>query len=106
MTITQDIERQWWSVGEVADILGVAESCVRYWSQEFNVDRHRSLANHRRFVLQEITKLQVIKFLLHEEKYTVEGCKSKLKLLTWPIPVDKWEQEVRSQLGRIMIKAN
>jgi len=84
----------------------VAESCVRYWSEEFELRFHRGKNNHRRFVLQDITKLRVIKFLLHEEKYTVEGCKSKLKLLKWPMPAYRWEQEVRSQLSRIVAQEN
>ena len=102
MTITQDIEKQYWTIGEVAEILQLAESCIRFWCQEFGVGVKRSQANHRRFMLHEITKLHVIKFLLHTEKYSVEGCKSKLKLLKWPMPASRWEQELRNQLARII----
>lgn len=102
MTITQDIEKQYWTMGEVADILGVAESCVRYWDKEFEIVHKRSQANHRRFTLNEITKFKVVQFLLHTEKYTVEGSKSKLKLLKWPMPANRWEEVVRVQLARIV----
>ncbi len=102
MTITQDIEKQYWSIGEVAEMLGVAESCVRYWCQEFELAAKRSSTNHRKFVLQEITKLHVIQFLMHKEMYSIEGAKSKLKLMKWPMPASRWEQEVRTQLARIV----
>lgn len=102
MTITDDIQKQYWTIGEVADILGVAESCVRYWCKEFGVGKYRSKTNHRRFTIQDIVKLQAVQFLLHSEGHTIEGCKSKLNLIKWPLPAARWEEALRVQLARIV----
>lgn len=101
MTITHDIEKQYWTIGEVAEQLQIAESNVRFWCDEFGIELHRK-NNHRKFTLANITKLQVIKILLHEQKFTVEGAKEKLSLLKFPMTAARINQEVRLQLARII----
>lgn len=98
----EEIVRQYWTISEVEQMLRESQSCIRFWCKTFDVGLKRSQSNHYRFMLHEITKLMVIKFLVHIEKYTIEGAKSKLKLLRWPVQADRWEQEVRNQLGRIV----
>ncbi len=94
--------KQYWTIGEVAEQLELAESNIRFWCAEFELSAHRSKTNHRRFTLSDITKLKVIKILVHDQKFTNEGAKEKLAKLKFPMSVTRIEQEVKLQLSRII----
>jgi len=104
MNITQEgeIQKQYWAIGKIAEELELPESCIRFWCDEFELHAHRSDNNHRRFTLADISKLSVIKYLLHTEEYTVAGAKKKLASFKWPINASRVEEEVRRQLVRIL----
>jgi len=104
MNITQEgeIQKQYWPIRKIAEELELPESCIRYWCQEFDIGLHRSSSNHRQFTLGDFTKLAVVKYLLHEQKYSVSGAKEKLIKFKWPISASRVEEEVRRQLIRIL----
>jgi DNA-binding transcriptional MerR regulator len=104
MNITQEgeIQKQYWTIGEVAEQLELAESNIRFWCDEFGLNVHRSKTKHRKFSLSDITKLHVIRILLHEQKFTVEGAKEKLSMLKFPMSMARINQEVRIQLSKII----
>ena len=105
MNITQETQKQYWPIGEVAEMLEVEESTVRWWCQEFKVAPARDNRKFRKFTLHEITMLQTIHYLMKKEKYTTEGAREKLEKFKWPISASRVEEEVKRQLVRI-IQAN
>ena len=79
---TDDIlfQKHYYSIGEVASMLNVDPSLLRYWETEFTVIKPRKNKKGDRFYRSEDVKtLQMIQFLLREKKFTLEGAKSFLK---------------------------
>ncbi len=76
----KEIEKLYYSIGEVAAMLDVNTSLIRYWEREFDLLSPKKNANGDRFFTKEdieITKL--IYYLVREKGYTLEGAKSRLK---------------------------
>ena len=78
-----EIEKRYWTVGEVAEIIGVACSAVRFWTQEFGLDsklkRSRS-HNNRLYTAADVETIREIHRLLTVELYTIPGAKRQLEL--------------------------
>ncbi len=69
-----------YTVREVAQILGVSESNVRYWEKEFDSIRpYIGGRGVRFFTEQDIEEFKLVKYLVKDRKYTVAGAKKKLK---------------------------
>lgn len=68
------------SIGEVAQMLGVSVSCVRYWSQAFSeiVKPHRSKKGDRYFTQRDLVSLRKIHYLVKECGLTIRGAKARL----------------------------
>ena len=76
----KEIEKLYYSIGEVADMLGVNTSLLRYWEKEFDILKPRkNLKGDRFFTKDDIGKIKLIYHLVRERGYTLEGAKSQLK---------------------------
>ena len=74
------IEKIFYSTGDVAKIMKVNVSKVRFWEKEFNIiNPNRNAAGKRKFTKQDIEKIKLIDQLLNEKKYTIKGAKLYLK---------------------------
>jgi len=72
-------DKQYYSIGEASNIVGVKQFVLRFWETEFpSVKPVKSRANRRLYRRTDIEKLLQIKHLLYEEKYTIPGAKKKL----------------------------
>ncbi len=71
-------DKLYYRIGEVAEFLGVEPSTLRYWEKEFRQIRPVKRNNERLYRPEDIKTLELIKFLLKEEKYTIEGARAKL----------------------------
>lgn len=76
--MTDQIEKIYWTTGEVADMLKIKESNVRFWCIMFGEPNKRK-GNNRFFNKKEVERMQKIYQLLKVERYTIEGAKIKLK---------------------------
>jgi DNA-binding transcriptional MerR regulator len=102
------IERMYWSIGEVADTLGVNASLLRYWEKEFGTLRpKRTSKGDRLYTKDDIEQLRRIQHLVKEKGFTLQGAKGQLRKRAVPeapvqpvIPLD----EVRSALLRVREK--
>ena len=75
------IEKIFYSTGDVAKIMKVNVSKVRFWEKEFNIiNPNRNSAGKRKFTKQDIEKIKLIDQLLNEKKYTIKGAKRIIKL--------------------------
>jgi DNA-binding transcriptional MerR regulator len=76
----KEIEKLYYSIGEVADMLSVNTSLLRYWEKEFDILKPRkNLKGDRFFTKDDIGKIKLIYHLVRERGYTLEGAKSQLK---------------------------
>lgn len=74
------LKKQYYGIGEVAEMFHVNTSLIRYWENEFSILKPRkNRKGDRLFRPEDIRNLQLIYYLLRECKYTIEGAKQKLK---------------------------
>lgn len=64
-------------MNEVADMLNITTSTVRYWEEFFNFPVHRNKANRRRLTESQMRNLLAINYLISIELYTLKGAAVK-----------------------------
>lgn len=73
------IKKLYYSISEVSKITEVEQYVLRYWETEFEGLRpQKNRAGNRAYTNKDIQLILVIKFLLREKKYTIEGAKKIL----------------------------
>ena len=77
---TVALDKQYYSISEVATMFKVNTSLIRYWEHEFDIlQPKKNRKGDRLFRQEDIHHLKLIYHLLRERKYTIEGAKQKLK---------------------------
>lgn len=75
-----ELNKQYYGIGEVAEMFHVNASLIRYWENEFDVLKpKKNRKGDRLFRPEDIRNLEVIYHLLRDRKYTIEGVRKKLK---------------------------
>lgn len=70
----EDIQKLYYSIGEVSDLLDLEPHVLRYWESEFDVLHPRkNRAGRRVYTEDDIAVVRRIHHLLKEEKYTIAG---------------------------------
>lgn len=73
-------DKLYFKIGEVAAIVGVKPYVLRYWESEFSVIRPaKTRSQHRLYRRKDVETLLQIKRLLHEQRFTIEGARKRLK---------------------------
>lgn len=76
----KEIQKHYYSIGEVAKMFEVSTSLIRFWEGQFSILKpKKSRKGNRLFTPKDIDNLHVIYHLLKEKGYTIEGAKKKLK---------------------------
>ncbi|WP_339923226.1 MerR family transcriptional regulator [uncultured Cyclobacterium sp.] len=76
----KDIEKKYYSIGEVAERFKVATSLIRYWEGEFDIIKpKKDKKGNRRFTIDDIEKIQLIFHLVKEKGYTLTGAQEIIK---------------------------
>ena len=74
------LEKLYYSIGEVADMLGVSKSLIRYWENEFDfLNPKKNRKGDRRFTKENIQQLLIIYELVKQRGFTLEGAKQEIK---------------------------
>lgn len=77
---TEIPDKRYFRIGEVARIVGVATHVLRFWEQEFRALRpQKSASGQRVYARRDVERLLLIKRLLKEERYTIEGARKALR---------------------------
>src|SRR5688572_28040860 len=72
--------KQYYAIGDVAQMFGVNTSLIRYWENEFDIlEPRKNRKGDRFFKPSDIKNLQLIYDLLRRRKFTIEGAKDYLK---------------------------
>src|SRR5439155_20607934 len=75
-------KREYYSMGEVCDLTGLKPHVLRYWETQFDVLHPvKNRAGNRVFRAADIEQVLLVKHLLYDEKYTIEGARQKLQEL-------------------------
>jgi DNA-binding transcriptional MerR regulator len=76
------VRKEYYAISEVADLVGLPAHVLRYWESQFAVlNPSKNRSGNRVYQRKEIKLILLVKQLLHDEKYTVEGAKQKLEQL-------------------------
>lgn len=74
--------KEYYSIGEVSELVGLPAHVLRYWESQFGVlNPSKNRSGNRAYQRKEIKLILLVKHLLYDEKYTVEGAKAKLDQL-------------------------
>ncbi|MCG8319664.1 MAG: MerR family transcriptional regulator [Cytophagales bacterium] len=74
------IEKKYYAIGEVADMLNVATSLIRFWEGEFDIIKpKKNRKGNRQFTIDDINNVKLIYHLVKEKGYTLQGAKEILK---------------------------
>lgn len=93
------VEKLYYSIGEVAEMLEVPVSTVRFWENEFDILKPmKNKKGNRLFTPADIKNIRIIHHLLKEEGMTLSGVKKKL--------TGKWDEtdykfEINESLQKI-----
>ena len=72
-------KKVYYSIGEVCDLTGLKPHVLRYWESQFEVlSPSKNRAGNRVYRSKDIELVLLVKHLLYEEKYTIEGANRRL----------------------------
>ena len=72
-------KKVYYSIGEVCDLTGLKPHVLRYWETQFDVlNPTKNRAGNRVYRSKEIEIILLVKHLLYEKKYTIEGANNRL----------------------------
>jgi DNA-binding transcriptional MerR regulator len=106
----KEIEKLYYSIGEVAEQFNVAPSLIRFWESEFDLIKpKKNRKGNRQFTREDIDSVRTIYHLVKEKGFTLQGAKEmlrndnnsvrdKIELLDSLRNVRKFLVEVRNQL--------
>ncbi len=81
MSKSNDIQKLYYSISEVAEMFDVSNSLIRFWEGEFAILKPRKNSRgDRRFTQKDIQNLELIYHLVKEKGFTLEGAKREIKL--------------------------
>lgn len=74
------IEKIFYSIGEVAVMIGENQSLIRYWENQFDALKpHKNKKGTRLFTQEDIVTIKLIHHLVKERGLTIKGAQQKLK---------------------------
>ncbi|MDA0330224.1 MAG: MerR family transcriptional regulator [Gemmatimonadetes bacterium] len=72
-------KKVYYSIGEVCDLTGLKPHVLRYWETQFEVlNPTKNRAGNRVYRSRDVEVVLLVKSLLYDEKYTIEGANQKL----------------------------
>ncbi len=73
------MKKFYYSIGEVSNLIGVKSYVLRYWETEFpTLKPRKNSGGNRKYSADDIDVLRDIKYMLYEQKFTIEGARKKL----------------------------
>ncbi|HSH74428.1 MAG TPA: MerR family transcriptional regulator [Longimicrobiales bacterium] len=95
MTNEQIARKVYYSIGEVCDLTGLKPHVLRYWETQFEVlSPVKNRAGNRVYRSKDIELVLLVKHLLYEQKYTIEGANKRLLEMRKSGELEEERQEV------------
>jgi len=90
------------TIGEVSQIINVPVYVIRFWEKKFDLIKPiKRKGGNRYFDKSQISNLIIIKKLLHEDRYSIEGAK---KVLTESVFEVKEKQSLVKEITQLINK--
>ncbi len=91
--VEKEIEKIYFTIGEVAERFEVATSLIRFWESEFSIlHPKKNKKGNRQYTKNDIEKIKLIYHLVKDRGFTLNGAKEMLK---------KDPEELQSKLDAI-----
>jgi DNA-binding transcriptional MerR regulator len=76
----KEIEKLYFSIGEVSEMFSVAPSLIRFWESEFEIIKpKKNRKGNRQFTKEDIDNVRTIYHLVKEKGFTLQGAKEMLR---------------------------
>jgi DNA-binding transcriptional MerR regulator len=72
-------DKQYYSIGEVAELFQLSTSNVRFWTTEFHLKVRTTKKGDRLYTPEQVYELRSIYVLVKEKGFTLSGARQKLK---------------------------
>lgn len=73
-------KKEYFSIGEVCEITGLKPHVLRYWETQFKgVIPVKNRAGNRAYRRREIEMVQLVRNLLYDKRYTIEGARQRIE---------------------------
>lgn len=73
------VKKAYYSIGDVCELTGLKPHVLRYWETQFSALRpSKNKAGNRVYRPKEVELVNLIKNLLYEQKYTIEGANRRI----------------------------
>jgi len=104
-TKTFEIEKLYYSIGEVADMFEVNASLIRFWEKEFpQLQPRKNSRGNRVYSKKDLELFKKIHHLVKEKGFTLEGAKNALRTKAEPTAHEALTDrllQIRSELESI-----
>ena len=72
-------KKEYYSIGDVCELTGLKPHVLRYWETQFELlHPTKNRAGNRVFRPKEVELVLLVKHLLYEKKFTIDGARQKL----------------------------
>lgn len=76
----EEIEKMYWSIGELAELLQVAPSLLRHWEKEIDMIKpFKNEKGTRYYSQKDIEIIRTVHHLVKEKGYTLKGAQEAIK---------------------------
>ncbi len=74
------MQKIYYSISEVAEMVKLEQHVLRYWETEFpDLKPQKNRSGNRAYKEKDVIVIKKIQYLLYEELFTIEGARKKLK---------------------------
>ena len=88
-------DRIYFKIGDVAELIGVKPYVLRYWETEFPmISPQKSNTGQRVYRRTDVETVVMIKELLYEERYSIEGARKRIRELRKDGELKSFKKEV------------
>jgi len=100
------MKKYYYTIGEVCNLLNLKAHVLRYWEKEFKQLQPRKIkGRNRKYSPDDIELIKQIKYMLYEQKFTIDGARKELnRLRTGKKQIDIDFKVDKEQLKKEIIK--
>ena len=104
----EELSKQYYKIKEVAEILDVPQSTLRFWEKEFPMIKPiRSSHNIRYYRPQDIELLRIIPYLIKDKGLKIEAAREQLRSnkhnVSRRVEIIDRLKSVRSELANLLV---
>lgn len=100
-----EIKKHYYTISEVAEMLGLTSSLIRYWETEFKeIQPKKNRKGNRVYTEKDIEHIETVKYLLKTKKYTIKGAQESLAQGVEKVLKEKQVQETLIKIRDFLLE--